>query len=61
MTLKSIIIIGITIVALLSSGSIAAAFAGGPRLDYPTGATEEVADCWIDGYDAGFAGKYDKD
>ena len=36
-------------------------FAGGPRLDYPEDATEEGADCWVDGYDAGFAGKYDKD
>ena len=23
--------------------------------------TNEGADCWVDGYDAGFAGKYDKD
>ena len=36
-------------------------FAGGPRLDSPDGATKEGADCWVDGYDAGFAGKYDKD
>ena len=36
-------------------------FAGGPRLDYPEDATEEGADCWVDGYDAGFAGEYDSD
>ena len=36
-------------------------FAGGPRLDYPEDATEEGADCWVDGYDAGFAQKYDQD
>ena len=36
-------------------------FAGGPRLDYPEDATEEGADCWVDGYDAGFGGKYDND
>ena len=34
--------------------------AGGPRLDYPSDSTSEGADCWVDGYDAGFAGKYDK-
>ena len=27
----------------------------------PDDATEEGADCWVDGYDSGFAGKYDKD
>lgn len=36
-------------------------YAGGPRLDYPSDSTEEGADCWVDGYDAGFAGKYDAD
>ena len=60
MTLKYVVI-GIIIATLLSSGSIAAAFAGGPRLDYPDDSTNEGADCWVDGYDAGFAGKYDKD
>jgi hypothetical protein len=36
-------------------------YAGGPRLDSPDGSTKEGANCWVDGYDAGFAGKYDKD
>ena len=45
---------------LLTSG-IAAAFAGGPRLDNYSDSTKEGADCWVDGYDSGFAGKYDKD
>jgi len=38
------------------------AFSGGPRLDYDE-AYEDVPgapDCWVNGYDAGFAGKYDK-
>ena len=35
-------------------------FAGGPRLDSSDGGTAEDAQCWVDGYDAGFAGKYDK-
>ena len=39
---------------------VASVFAGGPRLDYPSDSTSEGADCWVDGYDAGFAGKYDK-
>jgi hypothetical protein len=62
MTLIVKVIIGITIVVLLSSGSIAAAFAGGPRLDYDQRYqdVEGAPQCWVDGYDAGFAGKYDK-
>jgi hypothetical protein len=32
-------------------------YAGGPRLDWP----EDSKDCWVEGYDAGFAQKYDKD
>jgi hypothetical protein len=38
-------------------------YAGGPRLDYSE-TYEDVPGapvCWVDGYDAGFAGKYDKD
>lgn len=31
--------------------------AGGPRLDYGDDVTDEEADCWVDGYDAGFAGQ----
>jgi hypothetical protein len=41
--------------------TISNVYASGPRLDYPEDATEEGAYCWVDGYDAGFAGKYDKD
>jgi hypothetical protein len=33
----------------------------GIRGDSDEGSTEEEHDCWIDGYDSGFAGKYDKD
>jgi hypothetical protein len=38
-------------------------YASGPRLDYDQ-AYEDVPgapECWVDGYDAGFAGKYDND
>jgi hypothetical protein len=35
--------------------------AGGPRLDWPEDSTSEGKDCWVEGWDAGFAGKYDKD
>jgi hypothetical protein len=36
------------------------AYTGGPRLDYPSDSTREGADCWVDGYDAGFAGRADE-
>jgi hypothetical protein len=51
----------ITITPLLMVATISNVFAGGPRLDYPDDATDEGADYWVDGYDAGFAGKYDED
>jgi hypothetical protein len=35
--------------------------ATGIRHDWLDDATAEDADCWINGYDSGFAGKYDKD
>ena len=43
--------------------STASVFASGPRLDYPEDgdATEIVNDCWVNGYDSGFAGKYDSE
>jgi hypothetical protein len=34
---------------------------GSPREDSPEDSTNEGGGCWVDGYDAGFAGKYDKD
>ncbi|MGB8643239.1 MAG: hypothetical protein WCD28_13235, partial [Nitrososphaeraceae archaeon] len=58
MTIKYVII-GIIIVTLMMSG-IASAFAGSPRLDSPEDSTYEGGACWVDGYDFGFAGKYDK-
>lgn len=36
-------------------------YASGPRGDSPDGSTREGANCWVEGYDAGFAQKYDKD
>ena len=43
--------------------TISNAYASGPRLDYDE-SYEDVPgapECWVDGYDAGFAGVYDKD
>ena len=57
-TLTAIFIIIVTLLVVLTT--TASAYAGGPRLDYPDGATKEGADCWVNGYDAGFAGKFDK-
>jgi hypothetical protein len=51
----------LTIIPLLVLATTLNVYAGGPRTDYPSDATEEGAYCWVDGYDAGFAGKYDKD
>jgi hypothetical protein len=63
MMIKSSVIIGTiaTIAILLSSSTIAAAFASGVRHDSGDDATDEEHECWINGYDSGFAGKYDKD
>lgn len=38
-------------------------YAGGPRLDWSEDYEDipGATDCWVDGFDAGFAGKYDKD
>ena len=45
---------------LLMSSGISAAFAGGPRLDWPEDSSDVGKACWVEGYDTGFAGKYDK-
>lgn len=51
------IIIFLTLSVLLP---IQYTYAGGPRQDWPSDGTQEGGDCWVNGYDAGFAGKYDK-
>lgn len=51
----------IIFLALLVSIPIQFAYAGGPRYDSPDDTTLEGGQCWVDGYDAGFAGKYDED
>ena len=58
----SLMLLLIAISASLSSYSLVA-YAGGPRLDYDEAYTHipGAPECWADGYDAGFAGKYDKD
>ena len=53
----------LAIIPLLIVASVSNVYASGPRLDYDEG-YEDVPgapECWIDGYDAGFAGKYDQD
>ena len=51
----------IAVTILVISTTTTSAYAGGPRLDWPEDSTDEGKDCWVDGYDAGFAQKYDKD
>jgi len=48
-----------TIITILAI-PISSVYAGGPRLDWPEDSSNEGKDCWVEGYDAGFAGKYDK-
>jgi hypothetical protein len=61
---KSTVIIGAIVITLLissvSSGNVSAS---GPRLDYPEDgeASEEANECHLNGYDSGFAGKYDSE
>ena len=51
----------LAIIALLVLATTTAnVYASGPRLDWPEDSTDEGKDCWVEGYDAGFAGKYDK-
>lgn len=51
----------LAIIPLLILATTANVYAGGPRLDWPQDSTNEGKDCWVEGYDSGFAGKYDKD
>jgi hypothetical protein len=57
---SSVIIIGAIVMTLLIN-SVSNVYAGGPRFDYPDPGTEEEANCWIDGYESGFGGKYDNE
>jgi hypothetical protein len=61
MALKSSVIIGAIMTVLISSTTVAAAFATGIRYDSGDDATDEEHYCHVDGYDSGFAGKYDRD
>lgn len=63
-TIKVIAPTGIIIIVIMLAGTILiTAYAGGPRLDADERYSyiPEAGDCWVDGYDAGFANKYDKD
>jgi hypothetical protein len=51
----------LAIIPMLVITTTANVYASGPRLDAPDDATREGFNCWVDGYDAGFAQKYDKD
>jgi hypothetical protein len=51
----------ITIIILIVLTTATSASAGGPRLDWPEDSSDEGKDCWVEGYDSGFAQKYDKE
>ena len=51
----------IAIIPMLVLATTTNVYAGGPRLDWPMDSSDEGKDCWVEGYDSGFAGKYDKD
>jgi hypothetical protein len=53
--------VAIASVLVFTSISTLNVYAGGPRDDYPGDATDDEADCWVNGYDDGFAGIYDAD
>ena len=36
-------------------------FAGAPRMDWFDDTSEKLRDCWVEGWDSGSAGKYDKE
>jgi hypothetical protein len=49
----------LAIIPFLMVATVSDVYAGGPRLDSGDDATDEEHDCWVDGFDSGFAGKYD--
>ncbi|MGH9982586.1 MAG: hypothetical protein ACRD8W_01360 [Nitrososphaeraceae archaeon] len=53
----------LAIIPLLIVVTISNVYASGPRLDYDERYVDVpgAPECWVDGYDAGFAGKYDED
>jgi hypothetical protein len=58
--MNNLILIAISPILMLAIPNV---YAGGPRLDWDQ-RYEDIPgapECWVDGYDAGFAGKYDKD
>jgi hypothetical protein len=53
----------VLVISVSVTGYNYAVYAGGPRLDWDERYedTPGAPECWVDGYDAGFSGKYDKD
>jgi hypothetical protein len=49
------------VLALVLTIPVSTVLASGPRLDSGDDATKEEHNCWVDGFDSGFAGKYDSD
>jgi hypothetical protein len=47
--------------AILTMIPVSSVYAGGPRLDWFDDSSEKGKDCWVEGWDSGFAGKYDKE
>jgi hypothetical protein len=59
MTLKlGVIVFALVIILAIPISNVSAT---GVRVDSGDDATQEEHDCWINGYDSGFAGKYDRD
>jgi hypothetical protein len=61
MTTTSIFLAVVAATLTLTFSNISFVNAGGPRLDWPEDSSDEGKDCWVEGYDDGFAGRYDKE
>jgi len=59
--IKSVVVLAVALIIFASL--LPNIYAGGPRLDYDERYKDipGAPECWVDGYDAGFAGVYDKD
>jgi len=57
------LLLAIIPILMVVTVSVSDVYAGGPRLNYPEDgeASPEENDCHLNGYDSGFAGKYNKD
>ena len=58
--MNKLIFLGLGLIPILML-TVSNVYASGPRYDSPENSTAFGGACWEDGYDAGFAGKYDED